>query len=168
MDTKKEPKGENQESQEKEITQAVEKTDLVTANSTAIIKSDEDELAGLSDLPNLEVAKAVPVDIMEGYWTPEQIGESKRMFFDKVAMRDCLDSETQEVKKLLCAYFFERQEDGSHKTICNGSARLVGVFETGKFNRLTPFEIKYLGEKKNSTNQFKSHDWSVKPLVINV
>jgi hypothetical protein len=117
------------------------------------------------DLPDLEDATTIPVDLTANYWTPQRAGESKRVFFDSVRMRPVLDQQTGEILELMCAFFFEKTE-GDIKTISNGSKRLVGIFEGGQFERGTPFLITYLGKKKNATNGFQSDSWSVHPLQI--
>lgn len=117
-------------------------------------------------LPELNDAEIVPIDLMADYWTPEKIGESKRVFFDTVKIRKVLDQQNQDVViELPCVYFVEKNGD-SVKTISNGSKRLVGIFETGQFERGIPLLITYLGKKKNATNSFQSDQWSVKPLLI--
>jgi len=120
----------------------------------------------INSLPDLSKAKAMPVDLMSDYWTPKKEGEKKRVFFKEVKDRDVIDKQSGEVYQLPCAFFYERQEDGTNKVICNGSKRLVGVFEDGKIQELTPIEITYKGKQHNTTNSFTSDSWSVKPLTI--
>jgi len=119
------------------------------------------------DLPDLDEAAEIPFDLMSDYWTPENRGETKRVFFDCLQMRQVLDQATGEVIDLLSAYFYEKV-DGQIKRISNGSKRLVGIFEGGAIKQGTPLQITYLGKKKNATNQFHSDMWSVKPLLIKV
>lgn len=121
-------------------------------------------------LPNLSESEIIPIDLMADYWTPEKIGECRRLFFDKLQMRKVQDMQTGAVIDLLCVYFVEKTEgdDGAVKTISNGSKRLVGIFEGGAYQRGTPFLITYLGKKKNKVNTFMSDQWSVKPLLIKI
>lgn len=117
------------------------------------------------NLPDLSDAEEFPLDLAADYWTPAQVGETKRVYFDALKMRSVLDQQTGEVIELLCAYFFERKGDDV-KTISNGSKRLVGIFEGGSIARGTPLQITYLGKKKGS--KFYYDDWSVKLLVRKV
>ncbi|RIV19749.1 hypothetical protein DYU11_22735 [Fibrisoma montanum] len=126
-----------------------------------------------NNLPDLESAHEMPLDFMSDYWTPENIGESKRVFFvkiDKSLVRDINDAEV--VHELPCAFFLERTPKGEVRQIRNGSKRLVGAlevaYEQAMIQRGTPLLITYLGKKSNKTNSFKSDNWSIKPLVINV
>lgn len=117
-------------------------------------------------LPDLKDADTVPFDLMADYWTPTQPGESKRLFFDSLKMRNVIDQQDKEVViELMCAYFFEKDGDVV-KIVSNGSKRLVGIFETGQIQRGTPLLVTYLGKQKNKSNQFMSDRWSVKPLLI--
>lgn len=116
-------------------------------------------------LPDLANADTIPFDLVDEYWKPELEGEFKNLFFLEIGEREVLDNETNEVKNLSCAIFLEKTATGV-QTISNGSKRLVGIFEGGRIQRGTALRITYKGEKKNSTNSFKSHTWSVKPLKI--
>ena len=141
---------------------SAEKKELITKEE----KPAELSIPSIHSLPDLGEAEVLPIDMMTDYWTPEEKGETKRIFFNEIRDRDVLDKDSGEVFKLTCAYFMEKQEDGSYKTICNGSKRLVGVFEGSDITKYAPFEIVYMGKKSNSTNSFKSDSWSVKPLII--
>lgn len=118
------------------------------------------------DLPDLAEATAVPVDLIPNYWTPENKGEFKRVFFDTIKDITVLDQQTGELLQLTCAFFYEKV-NGQVNTISNGSKRLVGLFEGGQIPRLTPLQITYMGKKKNSTNGFMSDSWSIRPLSLN-
>jgi hypothetical protein len=115
------------------------------------------------NLPDLDDATEFPLDLMADYWTPANLQESKRVFFDCIKIRAILDQTTGEVIELPCAYFFEKKGQDV-KTISNGSKRLVGIFENGAIARGTPLLITYLGKKKGS--KFYYDDWSVKPLIL--
>lgn len=119
------------------------------------------------NLPDLSDAKEFPLDLMSDYWTPDNKGESKRVFFDSIRNRNVLDQQSGEIIELPCAFFYEKTGDDV-KTISNGSKRLVGIFEGGQISRGTPLLITYMGKKKNATNGFQSDTWSVKPLLLSI
>jgi|SRR6185312_3112947 len=118
-------------------------------------------------LPDLSNAETYPFDLMADYWTPENKGEFKNVYFDKIAERAVLDQQTGDLINLECAYFFE-QDKGEIKSISNGSKRLVGAIEASGIVRGTPLKITYMGKKNNKSNAFKSDNWSVKILKINI
>lgn len=130
-------------------------------NSTGSMFSVVD-LAG-ENLPDLSEAKEFPLDLMADYWTPTQMHETKRVYFDCIKSRLVVDQQTGEAIDLPCAYFYE-PKGKDVKTISNGSKRLVGVFESGSIQKGTPVQITYLGKKKGS--KFYYDDWSVKPLLL--
>ena len=124
-------------------------------------------------LPDLETADVMPIDLMSDYWTPESPGESKRLVFVKLdtsPVRDVNDPEVEH--QLACAYFLEKTLKGEIRQIRNGSKRLVGalqtVIEQGMVGQGTPLLVTFLGKKQNRTNSFKSDNWSIKPLKLNV
>ena len=120
----------------------------------------------LNTLPDLDKAEVSPLELLGEYWTPEQVGETKRVFFIDIVNTNSIDPESGLTVELSSVRFLEKQGD-TFRTIRNSSKRLVAAFEvfsgdiSGK-----PFEITYEGKKKNSTNSFKSDNWSVKPLII--
>ena len=134
----------------------------ITTQSAEIAKVD------FSSLPNLSEGKPEQVELSGEYWTPEKEGETKRVFFAGLYNETVIEPESGESRELLTAKFIE-QKDGALHTIRNSSRRLVGIFETfaGSITPGAAFEITYLGRKKNSTNSFKSDNWSVKPLTFN-
>lgn len=122
-----------------------------------------------SDLPSLEDAQELPVDLCGNYWTPEHAGEFKKMFFVEIKPQKVLSATgTGELIDLDCATFLEQTEDGTIQTVTNGSRRLVGILEqyvsNGIIRNGTPLKITYMGKHKNKTNNFTSDSWSVKPL----
>lgn len=120
------------------------------------------------DLPDLDEADVVPLDLASSYWTPQQPGEFKRVYFDDIKVMQVQDNNDKEVVfDLPCAFFFEKTK-GEVKTYCNGSKRLVAIMERNHIERGTPILITYLGKKRNSTNSFMSDDWSVKPLILKI
>ncbi len=141
--------------------------------STEIVKKEENglqvvDLSGGVELPLLRDAEPYPFDLMADYWTPENDGESKRVYFDKIALRQVADQNTGDIIELECAFFLEQQENGELKTVSNGSKRLVGALQAYDIQKGTPLLITYLGKKKNRTNSFKSDIWSVKPLKLKI
>lgn len=120
------------------------------------------------DLPDLDEAEVVALDMASNYWSPTQIGESKRVYFDKVEVQQVQSKQDEDVIiDLPCAFFFEKR-NGEVKTHSNGSKRLVAIMERNHIERGTPILITYLGKKRNSTNSFLSDDWSVKPLILKI
>lgn len=119
-----------------------------------------------TDMDALDNAQEAPVDLTQEYWTPENIGESRRMVFTGIHDRDIIDSETGELERTLPCAFFLYKDGEDVKTVCQGSKRLVGAFENGKIKKGAPVSVTYLGRKKNKTNQYQSDQWSVKPLLI--
>ena len=124
-----------------------------------------------TELPNLADAEIMPIELTTLYWTPEMKGESKRVYFDNIILRQMPalnEAATSDEPVILpCAYFFEQTEEGIIR-ICNASKRLVAALEGNFVRRGTPLIIKYLGKVKNNTNAFKSDAWSVMPLKPNV
>lgn len=136
-------------------------TEVSTIESNGLITVD---LNG--KLPSLADAEPFPFDLMADYWTPESEGESKRVYFDRIAERAVADQQTGDVIDLECAFFLEEQGGGELKTISNGSKRLVGALQAYNIQKGTPLLITYLGKRKNRTNSFKSDVWSIRPLRI--
>jgi len=139
-------------------------------NTTEVSTTTQNSLSVVNlsgNLPDLSTAEAYPFDLMSDYWTPELPMESKRVFFDKISTRPVLAQESDEIIDLECAFFIEQTKEGI-KTISNGSKRLVGAIQASQIQQGTPLLITFLGKKKNSTNNYKSDSWSVKPLRINI
>lgn len=120
----------------------------------------------LTRLPDLDKAEVSPAEMLGDYWSPEKEGESKRVFFLKFDTQNVIEQGTGETRDLDVVMFLEKQGDNI-RTIRNGSARLVGVFQ--QFARDLkpgdPFLITYLGKKKTTTGK-QADNWSVKPLII--
>ncbi len=119
-----------------------------------------------AELPDLRNAEVLPIELTTLYWTPEQVGETKRVYFDCIAFKEmpALEGGTGEAGRILpCAFFFEQTDEGVVR-LCNASARLVGALEGNFVKRGTPLIIIYKGKVKNSTNAFKSDSWSIQPL----
>ncbi len=116
------------------------------------------------NLPSLETAKVAPISMNSEYWTPEKVGEKRRLFFLDLRVEAIIDAQSGETVDLTVLYFV----DSNKNVIRQASRRLVGVFEN-RINSLRPgmaFEIEYLGKKKNATNSFQSDHWSVYELYL--
>lgn len=108
-------------------------------------------------------AEALPIDLTEGYWTPQNAGETKKLLFQKVVVENYVDEKTSEVIALETAHFTEL-EDGVAKVVKNASWRLVKAVQS--MNPGSVLMVIYNGKKKNSTNSNMSDVWIVKPLVL--
>lgn len=116
------------------------------------------------ELPSLETAQVAPISMTSEYWTPEKIGEKRRLYFFDMRVESTIDKQSGEDMELTVLYFV----DDKKNVIRQASRRLVGVFES-RISTLRPgmaFEIEYLGKKKNATNSFQSDHWSVYELYI--
>lgn len=135
-----------------------------TNNNLQVAEKEATGLQPISveNIDALEQAEAAPFDLMSDYWSPEVIGEKKRVLFDKIETTEVPDQVTGEVLELECAFFFVK-ENGQVKRIRNGSKRLVGALL--RMPPRTALEIKYLGKKKNKNNANSSDNWSITPLV---
>jgi len=103
------------------------------------------------------------VDLNQDYWYPEQEGELKRLVFWEIGQRKCLDQQSGKQIELDCVIFIEPCEEG-HRSIANGSKRLVAMFENNDIEQGTPVQVTYRGKKKNKTNSNQSDHWSVQTL----
>lgn len=145
-----------------------------TENADVMIKKADGAISTMTvdlssnSLPDLGQAEVVPFDLSSVYWTPEKIGESKKVYFLKIETRPVQDQQNKDViRDLPCAFFLEKVGD-DWVTICNGSIRLVSCIENNGITKGTPLQVTYLGKKKNNSNQFQSDQWKVNPLLINL
>lgn len=124
------------------------------------------------NLPNLEDAQTFPLSLGGEYWTPQEVGETKRVFFFDIKPTKLMSFDNKGLIDLDCAYFLEQDKDLNTNTIYNGSRVLVGIIESciesGIIQKGTPLEIRYEGKKKNKSNGNFSDRWSVKPLIISI
>jgi len=129
-----------------------------------------DLTSSVTNLPDLSLAAEMPLDLSSEYWTPEKVGESKRVFFDKIDVTQVLSTfdDSAELIDLECAFFLEQTGTGEVKSIRNASKLLVGALLSNSVKRGTALMITYIGEKKNRKNSYKSASWSIKPLIINI
>lgn len=119
-------------------------------------------------LPDLSTADEIPLDLMSDYWTPENIGESKRVYFVKLDTVPAIDQQSGEEIELECAFFLERDEKGLIKQIRNGSKKLVAAMIINNTQKGAALKITYMGKKRNRTNANYSDNWSVLPLSVNL
>lgn len=120
------------------------------------------------NVPDLDDMDVVPLDLVGNYWTPEMPGESKRAYFDSIQVSQFKQPEEEDVVIELLTAFFYAKDNGRIVKFCNASKRLVAALQQAHIERGTPILITFMGKKKNSTNQFKSDVWSVKPLQVKV
>lgn len=116
-------------------------------------------------LAKLNDAKPLPVDLVSDYWSPVNKGEKKNIIFDRIAPWLVPDQTTGDVIELDCV-FMHVAEEGSIRTIRNGSKRLVAAFRGNNVVRGTGWEVTYEGKTRNRTNSFSSDDWQVRPLDL--
>lgn len=119
------------------------------------------EIIKLDAIPSLDDYVPASVDLSGEYWTPAD-GETKRLIFWSVEQRTVPDQKDPEKHvELPCCVFIDPQVDGQHKTLSNGSKRLVAAFENSAIAQGTPVQIQYMGKKRNRTNANLSDHWSV-------
>lgn len=153
----------------KDVAQAGSTKDVVQVSGGRALYVNLDNL---SSMPDLDEAEAMPLDLTSLYWTPEAPGETKKLIYDGMEVRDLIDQESGEAKELPHIFFFEQSKnaDGTKTVarICNATKRLLGVFENGSWPRGSAFQITYLGKVKNGSNAYKSDSWRVSPLVVKI
>lgn len=118
------------------------------------------------ELPDLDQAEVLNVDLMDDYWSPAEAGETKKVFFQKIGTRKVLDQQSGEVIDLECAFFMEKDpKTGSYRTVSNGSRRLVGSLQVNGVTRGMALSITYKGKKKTLGGNL-CDNWSVRPLIV--
>lgn len=122
-------------------------------------------------LPNLhKEAREIAIDLSSSYWTPENVGDEMRGFYQRIEECTYVDEKSGEEILLPCVIFISQDLKGDITTIRNGSKRLVAAIDDavkdGRVSEGMPLVIKYLGRVKNKSNAFASDRWSVKPLII--
>lgn len=142
-------------------------------SNTEMSKSGRELAYSEKDLPNLHEAKESAIDLSSEYWSPETPGEYKVGV--PVAIEDKIyeDRDTGEQVLLPSVIFIEQTKDGQLRAVRNGSKRLVATIEnsvkTGDIVFGKSFiKIVFNGKQKNTTNQYMSDRWSVKPLIVNL
>ena len=133
----------------------------------------QSDLSSATELPLLAEAPSAPVPLSIQYWSPETEGEFKRGWVVGVGMVEVSDIETNELKLLESLFFVEQAENGQMLRWFNSSKILVAniktAIERGEVipnTTLTPVQITYTGQKKNSKNAFKSKRFEILPLIV--
>lgn len=138
-------------------------------NEKAIAAEQQNAVAvvDFNKLPDLSEAEPEALELSGEYWTPENPGEKKRVFFVDFAKEMVLDPATGEDRELVVVRFAENA-GGTLRGIRNGSSRLVGIFQQfiAEIRPGDAFEITYLGKKRNKTNSFTSDNWKVTRLIV--
>ena len=116
------------------------------------------------ELPDLDSTPTAPLDFASEYWTPENQGEARNMFFSHIDNALVTDEKTGDQLTLPTAHFFWKKGNDI-VSVRNASKRLLAALTNGGVQRGMGLEITYLGKKKNSTNAFLSDNWSVKPKI---
>ena len=128
-------------------------------------------------IPDIDLMVEGDIAFGSEYWTPQDIGESKRgtVLRFEIQPYDKVDDRTGEITQLdLKVVIFAQYRGSTVKQVyANGGKRLVASIENAVNSGLiipekTPVVIRYLGKRKNSTNGFMSDDFEVKPLVLPV
>ena len=117
----------------------------------------------IAKVSSLEAAKPTGLNLSATYWSPVNVGETKRLYYVEIKPMNHTNEETGETKTLNTAVFVDPQ---TREVIHQGSARLVGIFERELPQPLTPFQITYRGKVKNSTNAYSSDSWEVYHLAL--
>jgi hypothetical protein len=135
------------------------------------VKSSETAVSKIHSLPNLHEAKLSFRELSSEYWTPENEGDYRVGVLLNINEEPYEDEKTGETVMLPCIIFLSQNQDGTFKTIKNGSKRLVATMESnlesGEIElETTPIRITFNGKKKNKTNGFNSDTWSVKPILL--
>lgn len=120
-------------------------------------------------LPDLNQAKVSPIELTSEYWTPNGIGEKRRMFFFDLRTEQSVDMQSGQMIDLMVVYFIEPQPNGSKKVVRQASRRLTAVFSnySATIKPGMAFEIEYLGKEKNKNNAYFSDRWAVRPIETN-
>lgn len=155
-----------------------EKTDIAVKTPTTVSRYTPEliaksDLNSATELPLLAEAPSAPVPLSIQYWSPETEGEFKRGWVVGVSMQEVQDIETSELKLLESLLFVEQADNGQMLRWFNSSKILVAniksAIERGEVipnTTLTPVQITYTGQKKNSKNAFKSKRFEILPLII--
>lgn len=112
----------------------------------------------ISQITDLSTYKTAGLNLSATYWSPANVGDTKRLLFMEIKSIQHPNEETAEAKELPTAVFVD---PSTKEVIHQGSARLVAIFQRENTKPLTPVQITYRGKVKNSTNQFSSDAWEV-------
>jgi hypothetical protein len=122
------------------------------------------ELQSLNLSPEINNLQPIGIDLIMDYWNPEQIGESKKVYFFGYQMLDMPDRNTGEAKPLECAILIEWVEGAGWTSIANGSVRLVSWLKRANIQKKDAIQITYRGKQQNKTNNNSSDTWSLHRL----
>lgn len=137
-------------------------------NKTGLQKAVESGIPAFNltgELPDLNTAEELEIDLMDDYWSPEEPGICKKVFFQKIDNRKVLDQKSGSLIDLECAFFMEKDSSGAYRTISNGSCRLVGAIQANGIKPGMPLLITYKGKKKTQSGNL-CDNWSIKPLIF--
>lgn len=112
----------------------------------------------IAQITDLQAYKTIGLNLSATYWSPANVGDTKRLLFMEIKSIQHPNEETAEAKELPTAVFVD---PATKEVIHQGSARLVAIFQRENTKPLTPVQITYRGKVKNSTNQFSSDAWEV-------
>lgn len=120
-------------------------------------------MSNIIKLNNLAAAPRVGLNLAATYWSPEQPGETKRLYFIDIKILTNVNENTGETKELNTLVMVDPE---TREIIHQSSARLVGIFQRENPIPYQPFEIVYKGKVKNSTNAYMSDAWEVYKLDV--
>lgn len=112
----------------------------------------------IAQITDLSTYKPIGLNLSATYWSPANVGDTKRLLFMEIKSIQHPNEETAEAKEQLTAVFVD---PSTKEVIHQKSAILVGIMQRENPKPLTPFQITYRGKVKNSTNQFSSDAWEV-------
>lgn len=149
-------------------------TSVVPANGTGsqIAKGSDAQptfpvidLDTAKELPDLESADVLPMELSSEYWEPQVEGEVKRVVFSHIEDASMPDRANPGMFTLVpTAYMYEKRGD-SIVLIRQASKMLVSSIQNNAVRRGTPLQVIYMGKKKFK-NGNSGDSWSVKPLLI--
>ena len=147
-------------------------TSVVPATGTQIAKGSDIQptfpvvdLDTATELPNLEDAEVMPLELSSEYWEPGVEGEVKKVVFSHIEDASMPKRDAPGEFALVPTAFFYEQRDGSIVLIRQASKMLVASIQNNAVRRGTPMQIIYTGKKKFKNGNM-GDTWSVKPLLI--
>ncbi|MFZ1751442.1 MAG: hypothetical protein WAU01_14680 [Saprospiraceae bacterium] len=117
----------------------------------------------IAKITSLDNAKPIGLNLSARYWSPADVGETKRLYFIETRIVTHMDDETGETKDLNTAVFVD---PNTKEVIHQASARLVAIFQREIIEPMTPMHITYRGKVKNTSNQYSSDTWEVYKLTV--
>lgn len=149
-------------------------TSVVPANGTgtAIAKGSDVQplfpvvdLDTAKELPDLDNAEVMPMELSSEYWEPQGEGEVKRVVFSHIEDSSMPKRDAPGEFTLVPTAFFYEKRDDSIVLIRQASKMLVAAIQNNAVRRGTPLMIVYTGKKKFKNGNL-GDSWSVKPLLI--